>query len=145
MILFMVICLDASGQDGTLQKQIDNIFSAYNKNHSPGYAVAVVKGQKVLYAKGFGLANLDYQIPITTRSGFDIASVSKQFTGACIALLIMDGKLSLDMPASRFIPELSKYKDTITVAHLLYNTSGITDYFRLPREGGRSMGDVRLF
>ncbi|MCS3733188.1 CubicO group peptidase (beta-lactamase class C family) [Mucilaginibacter dorajii] len=84
------------------------------------------------------MANLDYTLPITPKSAFDIASVSKQFTGACIALLIMDGKLRLDMPASRFIPELAKYKDTIRIEHLIYNTSGITDYYQLPRASDRS-------
>ena len=138
VILLIVFCLNAHSQDKIFQKQIYGIFKTYDKKTSPGYAVAVVEGQKILYAKGFGSANLDYQLPITVRSGFDIASVSKQFTGACIAVLIMDGKLSLDMPASRFIPELEKYKDTITIAHLLYNTSGITDYYKLPREDGRS-------
>jgi CubicO group peptidase (beta-lactamase class C family) len=118
--------------------KIDQLFSAFNKSNSPGYAIGIVKGTKVLYTKGYGAANLDYQIPITANSSFDIASVSKQFTAACIALLIMDKKLDLDMPASYFVPELAKYKDTIRIKHLVYNTSGITDYFKLPRPDGHS-------
>jgi CubicO group peptidase (beta-lactamase class C family) len=120
------------------QKKIDALFKIQAATLSPGYAIGIIKGEKLLYSHGYGMANLDYRLPITTNSAFDIASVSKQFTGACIALLIMDGKLELEMPASRFIPELAKYKDTIRISHLIYNTSGITDYYKLPREDGKS-------
>ncbi|MBB6128328.1 serine hydrolase domain-containing protein [Mucilaginibacter lappiensis] len=139
-LLLLLPCLAGQlyAQNFIVKKQIDRLFKDYARKNSPGYAIGILKGKKVLYARGYGMANLDYQIPITTMSAFDIASVSKQFTGACIALLIMDGKLRLDMPASRFIPELAKYKDTIRIEHLIYNTSGIRDYYQLPRAGGRS-------
>ena len=141
--IFLVVVLPCFpgqlyAQTFTYKKQADQLFKTYANRNSPGYAIGILKGNKILYTHGYGMANLDYQIPITTTSAFDIASVSKQFTAACIALLIMDGKLRLDMPASRFIPELAKYKDTIRIEHLIYNTSGITDYYKLPRAGGRS-------
>jgi CubicO group peptidase (beta-lactamase class C family) len=129
---------NARGQAFAGKKQVDALFKTYAKKKSPGYAIGIVRADKLLYAQGYGSANLDYQVPITSKSAFDIASVSKQFTGACIALLIMGGKLSLDLPANRFIPELAKYKDTIRISHLIYNTSGITDYYKLPRGNGRS-------
>lgn len=119
-------------------KKIDNLFKDYDKKDSPGYAIGISKGTETLYSKGYGLANLDYSIPITTNSSFDIASVSKQFTAACIALLIMDGKLTLETPVEEYVPELAKYTDTIRIKHLVYNTSGIIDYPRLPRPDGRS-------
>jgi CubicO group peptidase (beta-lactamase class C family) len=122
---------------GTKSK-IDSLFKAFSKSNSPGYAIGIVKGTQVLYTKGYGSANLDYELPITPNSSFDIASVSKQFTAACIALLIIEGKLTLEDPVSRFIPALSKYKDTIRIKHLIYNTSGIVDYYKLPRPGGKS-------
>lgn len=124
---------------------IDTLFRQCTGHDSPGYAVAVVKGRHILFQRCYGLSNLDYNIPITTSSAFDIASVSKQFTAACIALLIMDRKLDLDMPAATFIPELGKYKDTIRISHLLYNTSGIIDYYQLPRDGGRSWVTFNYF
>jgi CubicO group peptidase (beta-lactamase class C family) len=142
--LFLATCLiplaKAQELPGGVKQRIKALFETQvrAKQHGPGYAVAVVKGQQVKYQGNFGLANLDYQLPITSNSAFDIASVSKQFTAACIALLIMDGRVDLNMPASRFIPELAKYKDTIRISHLLYNTSGIPDYYKLPRGGGRS-------
>jgi CubicO group peptidase (beta-lactamase class C family) len=120
------------------KSEIDRIFKAFDRKDSPGFAIGIVKGNSTLYKKGYGSANLDFEIPITSNSAFDIASVSKQFTAACIALLILDGKLDLETPVSRYIPELSKYPDTIRIKHLIYNTSGIIDYFKLPRPGGLS-------
>lgn len=122
----------------TAKTRIDSLFKNFNKADSPGYAIGISKNGETLYKNGYGSANLDYNIPITTESVFSIASVSKQFTAACIALLILDEKISLETPAAQFIPELSKYEDTIRVKHLIYNTSGITDYHRLKRKDEKS-------
>lgn len=145
-VITFVFAATACAQQKTLwQKRIDSIFAQFNVAVSPGYAVGVVKGDSLIYKNSYGSANLDYHIPITDSSAFDIASVSKQFTGACIALLIMEGKLTLDMPAALFVPELAKYKDTIRIMHLLYNTSGIIDYYKFPRPGGRSWVTFNYF
>ena len=126
------------------KKQIDLVFKDFNAT-TPGYAIGISINGYTVYANGYGLANLDYELPITANSSFDIASVSKQFIAAGIALLILDGKLSLETPASNFIPELSKYADTIRVKHLVYNTSGITDYYRLPRPNKKSWVTFNYF
>jgi CubicO group peptidase (beta-lactamase class C family) len=119
------------------KEKIDLIFKDCHAQ-TPGYGIGIsIHGQQV-YTKGYGSANLDYELPITPESSFDIASVSKQFTAAAIALLVLDGKLSLEDPASDYIPQLSKYTDTIRVKHLVYNTSGLIDYHRLPRSNGTS-------
>ena len=131
-----------SKSSDVLQKKIDSLFAEFSKENTPGYAIGISKNEETLYKKGYGMANLDYNIPITTQSAFSIASVSKQFTAACIALLILDDKLSLETPVSDFIPELKKYSDTIRVKHLIYNTSGIPDYLRLKRKEGKSWGNV---
>ncbi|HEY4784825.1 MAG TPA: serine hydrolase domain-containing protein [Bacteroidales bacterium] len=150
-LFFLLIITNSYGQDkeSTLTKktlyEIDSIFAAYAKPNSAGYAIGIVKGNNVLYTKGYGSANLDYEIPITANSAFDIASVSKQFTAACIALLIIDKKITLETPAEEFIPELSKYKDTIRIKHLIYNTSGIVDYYKLPRPNGDSWVTFNYF
>lgn len=121
----------------TAQK-IDALFRDFDHLESPGYAIGISKEGENLYMKGYGSANLDYNIPITTNSVFSIASVSKQFTTACIALLILEGKLSLETPAGAFIPALRQYSDTIRVKHLIYNSSGLPEYFELPRKSGKS-------
>src|ERR1700733_5637376 len=103
---------------------------------SPGYAAAVIKDRRFVYKKGFGLANLDDNIPITPDTSFHLASVSKQFTAAAIALLILDHKIALSDPVSRFIPAAAKFGADLRIEHLVYMTSGLPEYTDLPREGG---------
>ncbi|MGD1944974.1 MAG: serine hydrolase domain-containing protein [Croceivirga sp.] len=138
LLLMVVVSAMGCAQVDTFKKAVDSLFEDFDHLETPGYAVGISKKGKVIYEKGYGSANLDYNLPITAQSKFSIASVSKQFTAACIALLILDGKLSLETAASDFIPELKKYDDTIKIKHLVYNTSGIIDYHRLPRADGKS-------
>ena len=148
---FTVFMITSCGQKDTqtglsksVEQKIDSLFADFTQE-TPGYAIGIAKNDEVIYKKAFGSANLDYGIPITPQSSFSIASVSKQFTAACIALLILEDKLSLETPASNFIPELKKCPDTIRVKHLMYNTSGIPDYTRLQRKGGKSWVSFNYF
>jgi len=100
LFLFLHLSLSSCGQnalDNTLSKlvsdRIDVLFSEFNSLDSPGYAIGISKNGKTLYKNGYGSANLDYNLPIKTNSSFSIASVSKQFTAACIALLILENKI----------------------------------------------------
>lgn len=154
LITVLLICFSCNVQqskdlDGVLDKEviesIDSLFSDFNNLQSPGYAIGIVKDTATLYTNGYGAANLEYNLLIDENTAFDIASVSKQFTAACMALLILDGKISLDSPVQNFIPELAKYQDTLRIKHLIYNTSGITDYFRLPRNNHQSWLDFYYF
>jgi len=119
-----------------IQKEVDSLFSDYNKPDSPGYAIGVFKDQKILLAKGYGMANLDYNIPITANTVFNIASLSKQFTAACIATLILRGSISIEDEVSKYIPEVVKYNQSIKIKHLIYFTSGIHEYHTLPHKNG---------
>ncbi len=80
----------------TLKAKVDQLFAEWNRPDSPGAAVAVTKNGKVIYKHGYGMANLEYNIPITTTTIFDIASVSKQFAAFAIVTLSHQGKLSID-------------------------------------------------
>jgi CubicO group peptidase (beta-lactamase class C family) len=153
-ILLLVSCLSCKTENlknssNLLEKEvtenIDSLFSETDNLNSPGYAIGIIKDTTILYTNDYGSANLDYNIPISNNTAFDIASVSKQFTSACIALLIIDGKLTLDSPVQNYVPELSKYKDTIRIKHLIYNTSGLTDYFKIPRKNKKSWLDLHYF
>lgn len=142
-LIALVSCGERQGESNeafpdSVKQQIDSLFSEFDRLDSSGYIIGISKNGTPLYTKGYGSANLDYSIPIEAHSAFSIASVSKQFTAACIALLILADQLSLETPASDFIPELKKYPDTIRIKHLIYNTSGITDYPRLDRKSGKS-------
>lgn len=104
---------------------IDSIFSEWNKPNVPGCALGIIKDSKLIYAKGYGMANIEKNIPNDVNSVFDIASNSKQFTAACIVLLAEQGKLNLDNELSDFFPEFPDYGHQITIRQLLNHTSGI--------------------
>lgn len=76
-------------------RRADSLFADFTVRNSPGLAVAVVRGGKIVFTKGYGLANLEHEIPITPSTVFDVASVSKQFTGLAVAMLVQQGKVSL--------------------------------------------------
>jgi CubicO group peptidase (beta-lactamase class C family) len=121
--------LDA--QNPPARAAIDSLFAAWDHPESPGCAVAVVQDGHTLLARGYGSANLDYQVPITPRTVFYLASVSKQFTAAAVALAAEQGYLSLDDDVRRWFPELPDYGATIRVRHLVHHTSGLRDYLGL--------------
>jgi CubicO group peptidase (beta-lactamase class C family) len=114
--------------DDELTKKVDAFLSQWNKNDMPGCAVGVIKDGRLVYKRGFGMANLDYDIPNTPATLFNLASASKPFTAFSIALLAQQGKLSLDDDIRKYVPEIPEYGDTITIRHLLHHTSGIRDY-----------------
>lgn len=126
-----------------LAAKVDAIFADTDKPNHPGAALGIFKNGEIIYAKGYGYANLEYDIPISSTSVFRIASTSKQFTAACIVLLSQQGKLSLDDTLDTFFPEFPEYAKTITIRHLLNHTSGIRDYLVLSSLSG--LGDEDFY
>lgn len=126
----------------SLARKIDPVFAQWEQRGSPGAAVVVVKEGNVIFEKGYGYANLDYDIPITPRTVFDIASVSKHFTAFAIALLADRGELSLDEDVHTYIPELPDFGERITVNQLVHHTSGVRDWVELLSMGGFRFDDV---
>ena len=126
----------------TPEKRTDQLFMKYTGKESPGAAVAVVKNGEILYKNGFGMANLEYDIPITPSTIFHIASVSKQFTAFAILLLEKEGKLSLDDDIRKFIPEVPDFGKKITLRHLANHTSGLRDQWNLLALAGWRLDDV---
>lgn len=122
--------------------RIDKVFASWNKPGAPGAAVAVIQHGKLVYTKGYGAANLEYNVPVVPETVFHVASVSKQFTAMAAVLLEQDGKLSLDDDVHRFLPELPGYGHKITVRHLLQHTSGVRDQWDLVTVAGGRMDDV---
>jgi CubicO group peptidase (beta-lactamase class C family) len=125
--------------------RIDSLFSGFNKSNSPGYAVGIFYDTALTFTKGYGYANLEYNIPITPETGFNLASLSKQFTAACLAILILEGKVSLDDNVKKFIPELPDYCYPVKIKHLVYMTSGIPEYFNLSRKSGLAWNPYYYF
>lgn len=111
-----------------VSNQLDSLFSELFKADEPGAAVVVVRGDSVVYNKGFGLARMDTLVPISDRTTFNICSVSKQFSAVALCLLAEQGKLSLDDTVSKFFPEFeAEFFSRITLRHLMSHTSGIPD------------------
>jgi CubicO group peptidase (beta-lactamase class C family) len=127
--------------DAGIDKQIDNLFSAYNQA-TPGVAVAVVKDGKIIFKKGYGTANLEYDTPITPKTVFQIASVSKQFTAFSIYLLEKQGKISLEDDIRKYVPEVPDFGKTVRIKHLLAHTGGIRDQWSLLTLAGWRMDDI---
>src|SRR5919112_5679446 len=128
--------------DDEAAKKVDAFLSQWDKNDLPGGAVGVVRDGRLVYKRGFGMANLDYDVPNTTSTRFNLASVSKPFTAMSIALLAQQGKLSLDDDIRKYVPEIPKYDEAVTIRHLIHHTSGIREYQALVRFGGRGIEEA---
>ncbi|HEX4546384.1 MAG TPA: serine hydrolase domain-containing protein [Candidatus Acidoferrum sp.] len=125
---------DPARGSGTEDKKVagvDEIFEDLTLAGSPGCALGIYRDGKMVYSKGYGLANLELNVPITPRSVFDIGSTSKQFSAASILLLEKQGKLSINDDIRKYVPEFPDYGQKITILHLLNHTSGLRDYLTL--------------
>lgn len=125
--------------------RMDEIFSVYNHSNGPGCAVAVIKNGTVIFKKGYGMANLEYDIPVKTATIFDVASVSKQFTGLAISILVQEGKIDLNADIKQYLPDMANYGQKVTIQQLLHHTSGIRDCFDALVVAGWRWDDVFSF
>ncbi len=115
---------------------LDEIFSAYNRSDRPGCAVAIVHDGKIIFEKGYGMADLEHGIAIAPTSVFYSGSISKQFVAASALLLSEQGLLNLESEVQTYLPQFRRYSHPITIQHLIYHTSGIRDYFEILEENG---------
>lgn len=120
----------------SLTKRIDNLFSEWNTPNSPGCAIGIIRNDSLVYAKGYGMADIEHAIPITPATIFYMCSVSKQFTGYSIVLLARQGKIKLDEDIHTYISWAPDFGEKITVRNLLNHTSGIRDDISLAAISG---------
>jgi len=111
--------------------EIDQIVRQEIELEGPGVAIAVVRDGQPVHVEGYGLANLEWQCPISSTTVFRLASISKQFTATAILLLERQGKLRLDDPITTYLPDYPTHGRLITITHLLTHTSGIKRYTSL--------------
>ena len=126
----------------TRAQAVDALFTQWAKSDSPGCTVAIMQDGEMLYKQGYGMANLEYNIPNRPDTIYHVASVSKQFTTAAILMLESDGKLSIEDDVRQYIPELHDFGDTIQIQHLIHHTSGLRDQWNLLVAAGWRMDDV---
>ena len=131
--------------DERIEVRVDELFAEIDRTGSPGAAVLVVQDGEVMYRKGFGQANLEHGIPITPSTVFDIASMSKQFAGMSVAMLVEQGRLNLEDDVRTYLPDLPDFGQTVTIDHLVHHTSGIRDWPGTLAVAGWRMDDVISF
>jgi CubicO group peptidase (beta-lactamase class C family) len=136
LCLLTASCFAQSGTDvgpaaEKPEAKVDALFQKMDTTVSPGCALSVIRDHKIIYERGYGMADLDHNIPITPTTVFHVASMSKQFTAASILLLAQEGKLSLDDPARKYVPELPDFGTPVTIRELLHHTSGLRDQWDL--------------
>jgi len=113
----------------SLERDVDALFAKKSiDNTTPGCSVGVIEGGQWVLLKNLGMANLEYDLPITSQSIFRTGSLSKQFTATAIALLAQAGKLDLDADVHTYLPDLAEYEHKVTVRQMIHHVSGIPDY-----------------
>lgn len=128
-LLLALLVVVACAQAAAHADRVDELVAArMRQRHVPGLALAVVRDGRVVKARGYGLANVELNVPVTTETVFEIGSITKQFTASAVMLLVEDGKINLDDKISRHLSGLPGAWDDITVRHLLTHTSGVRNY-----------------
>jgi CubicO group peptidase (beta-lactamase class C family) len=121
---------------------VDAVFAQWDRPGSPGCALGVYQDGRTVYARGYGAADLEHDVPITPDSVFYAGSVSKQFTAMAAALAITQGRLGPDDNVRKYVPELPDYGRPITIRHLVHHTSGLRDINTLMVLAGRRDEDA---
>ncbi len=146
IVLFLVLAFhpDISAQLSKEKiRKIDSLFISWNQPNHPGGTVGIMKEGKIIFSKAYGLASLEYLVPNTPDTRFNIASVSKQFTCMGIVLLFLQGKLSLDDNVRKYLPELPVFEYPVTFRHLIHHTSGMRSLHGLLGMAGWREDDLR--
>lgn len=120
-----------------LERRVDALFARYTKPGSPGAVVAVMRDGAIEICKGYGLASLELGVPITPKTRFRIASVSKQFTVTAALMLAAEGRLDLAAPPHKYLSELKPLP--VTIDQMMRNSSGLPDFLELLRLGGHGL------
>jgi len=140
LLLFPLSLFAQSMPDSTIKK-IDSVFRFYTST-TPGCAIAVLKDGEVVFQKGYGLANMEYAVPITPNTIFHIASESKQYVAFCMLLLEKEGKLSIDDDIRKYLDYVPDFGYKITIRQLIHHISGLRDQWQLLANAGWQLDDV---
>jgi CubicO group peptidase (beta-lactamase class C family) len=125
------------------QAQVDRIFSGFN-THTAGCAVGVAYRGDVVLKSGYGMADLERSVPITADTVFESGSVAKQFTATALLLLAQQGKISLDDPLRKYLPEIPDYGTPLTIRHVMSHVSGLREWRLVASFSGIAEGSYVL-
>lgn len=136
----VTVCAAAVGSAGaqsphqlpdSVASGIDKLYAPMAKAGSPGCSVGVYENGELVFARGYGYADLTNDVPITPATRFTVGSVSKQFTAASVALLVQAGRLSLSDDVRKYVADLPVYSTPVTIGNLVHHTSGVRDFWEL--------------
>ena len=127
-VLLLVSVATPLAAQTSLEGRVDSVFRQYASTETPGCAIGVAQHGRILLERAYGMADLERAVPLTISSILEAGSVSKQFTAAAVLLLAQDGKLSLDDPVRRWVPEVPDFGKPLTLRHLLHHMSGLRDW-----------------
>jgi len=122
-------------------ESVNQLFNRFATAHSPGAAVVAVKDGKIVHSEFYGMANLEFDIPITAKTIFHIASVSKQFTAFSILLLEEQGKLNVNDKINKYLVDIPEAMNDIRIKHLIHHTSGLREMETLLQIAGITTAD----
>lgn len=142
LVLSSTVFTQAPSPAESTTARVDKLFAQWDKPDSPGCALAVIKDGQIIYKRGYGMANLELAVPLSSSLVFNVGSISKQFTAMSILMLAQQGKLSLDDDVRKYIPEVPNFGSPITVRHLLHHTSGLRDFLEMLEMAGWRTGDI---
>lgn len=142
LLTLLTFALPATAQTtNEAAAKVDKLFQNWNKSDTPGVAVGVIQNGGLIFSKGYGMADLEHDVPITPSSVFYAASVSKQFVTMAILLLEEQGKLRLDDEIQTYLPDFPSYQAPLTIRNFIHHTSGVRDSLTLWELSGRDIYD----
>ncbi|MBC7851288.1 MAG: beta-lactamase family protein [Chitinophagaceae bacterium] len=141
ILLLFPVAAYAQTLPDSITKKVDEIFKSFGPK-TPGCSIAILKDGNVIFQKGYGMANLEYDIPIVPTTIFHIASESKQYVAFCMLLLEKEGKISLDDDIRKHLDFVPDFGHKITIRHLIHHTSGLRDQWQLLANAGWQLDDV---
>ncbi|MBT8257529.1 MAG: beta-lactamase family protein, partial [Bacteroidia bacterium] len=147
LLFVLIIVPNAFGQGAdlsNLESQIDSLVPKQVNDSTPGLVIGVVKNGELIFGKGYGKANLTYDIPNDMNLVYNIGSVSKQFLGYAFAMLHSEGKLNIDDPVNKYLNDWPEFEHKVTLRHLLTHTSGYREAYTMSNLVGRYVGQDRL-
>src|SRR5258707_12106754 len=131
-LVFLIAIVPAWAQTAPaspdVRAKVDAVFARFHRTDSPGCAVGVANNDRPVLSAAYGMADLEHDVPLTPDSIFEPGSVTKQFTAAAVLLLAQQGKLSLEDPVRKYIPELPEAYAPVTLRHMLNHTAGLRDW-----------------
>lgn len=127
-----------------LEAEIDAMVPSHIDDSTPGLVVGVVQNGELVFSKGYGLANMAYEIPNDPEMVYNIGSVAKQFLGYAFAMLHVKGELDIDDPVSKYLEDWPEFDQPVTLRHLLSHTSGYREAYTISNLAGRPIGIDRL-